>query len=651
MQTRSSANMRQRKGGATKTKPATPSTSAESLDTMTKEELELSTPKATTVAASSAFFTASGTATTTYLLIWCMHALLPLIDTRFIEIGHGAYDSRPLCEYDLLVLYPLVLTILMLLSPVGKALFGSSTQILMVDIAVIAHAVDFAVRVYRMPALWDHECWGLCTEISFVLAYAPCLLANRSVALSESSFLSVVQWQFGMLYAAAAFWKLNTSFFDYQLSCGTLLLLEFVGAYIEPFVDIPVDIATLLAKAAPVITLLGEAGISIFMFLFATTKKPIFRDIGVALAVGFHTMIFLLPLNAAGGFSAACLSRFICFFDSAAISRLFKTAADRKSIFLAAGVLAIVTVSTLSLVRYRMIDVLPDTGLTFAGLLIVLYIFLVGVQPSYFATVAPGSGVPPPTNKLLLATIVVFTVAYAFVGPILGVQQMGASTMYGNMRNYGPSNHYFVPTAILGDDILFGGGLVQVIDSSSDTLDLKFGHVLSSEMFPERVLRLIAMARGRSFPDDFPVQLFPYVMTSHHSRGQVKEKYARSQEALKKAGTFLPYILPISTVSDALYKAVKSGEDFVVTLSGAGTSERVLMNQERRIVIGTNFSCKIILPGEDGEDVDGGDCEDDPTAKLLLHPTADGGFLQKLTKKLLIPYPRLVETEGEVCIT
>jgi hypothetical protein len=255
---------------------------------------------------------------------------------------------------------------------------------------------------------------------------------------------------------------------------------------------------------------------------------------------------------------------------------------------------------------------------------------------------------------LLLATIVIFTVAYGFIGPILGVQQMGASTMYGNVRNYGPSNHYLVPTAILGDDVLYGGGLVQVIDSTSDTLDLKFGHVLSSEMFPERVLRLIAMARGRSFPDNFPVQLFPYVMTSHHSAGQVKDKYAKSQEVLKKNGTFLPYILPIATVSEALYEAVKAGEDFIVTLASAGTSEHVLMNQERQIVIGTDFSCKIVVPGgADDEDDEGGggDCENDPTAKLLLQPTADGSFLQKMAKKLLIPYPRLVETEGEVCIT
>lgn len=228
---------------------------------------------------------------------------------------------------------------------------------------------------------------------------------------------------------------------------------------------------------------------------------------------------------------------------------------------------------------------------------------------------------------------------------------MGASTMYGNLRNYGPSNHYLVPTAILGDDILFGGGLVQVIHSTSETLNLKFGHVLSSNVFPERVLRLVAMARGRSFPDDVPVQLFPYVMTSHHSAGQIKEPYERSQEVLKRDGTFLSYILPITTLSDALHEAAKAGENFVVALASAETSEHVLMNQERRIVIGTGFSCKIIVPGENGEDVDGGSCDDDLTATLLKQPTADGSFLQKLAKKLLIPYPRLVEPEGEACIT
>lgn len=65
---------------------------------------------------------------------------------------------------------------------------------------------------------------------------------------------------------------------------------------------------------------------------------------------------------------------------------------------------------------------------------------------------------------------------YGFVHPIVGVQMMASSTMYGNVQNYGRSNHLLVPTGVLQDllaqpDIAaraprwlqdgFGGGLVR----------------------------------------------------------------------------------------------------------------------------------------------------------------------------------------------
>ena len=50
---------------------------------------------------------------------------------------------------------------------------------------------------------------------------------------------------------------------------------------------------------------------------------------------------------------------------------------------------------------------------------------------------------------------------YAFGGPVLGIQQMGAPTMYANLRSYKGGNHYLVPTAILGEDLLFKGVVLR----------------------------------------------------------------------------------------------------------------------------------------------------------------------------------------------
>jgi hypothetical protein len=239
------------------------------------------------------------------------------------------------------------------------------------------------------------------------------------------------------------------------------------------------------------------------------------------------------------------------------------------------------------------------------------------------------------------------TFVYAFITPILGVQQMGASTMYGNLRSYGPSNHFMVPTAILGDDILYGGGLVRIISSTSATLNLQFGHVLVAEVVPERVRELTAIGRGGSaVPPGYPFQVFPYVMTSPHSAGQLREPYLRSQAVFEEQDFFLSYILPISRISEALHEAAAAGEDFVVVLADAGTSSEVIIDEtSHRLEIGTNLSCAIL---QDGKRVGG--CENDPIASLLLQPKE--GLVQRLVRKLLIPYPRLVEvTEGEMCVT
>jgi hypothetical protein len=421
-----------------------------------------------------------------------------------------------------------------------------------------------------------------------------------------------------------------------------------VGSYV--YIDFSPEALVFLAKAAPAATFIGESAISIFMLYGCVGKKrPVYRDIGVLLAIFFHTTVILLPMNAAGGFTLSCMSRFICHFDSTEIARL-----QAKLGSLSWTTLTLVTVvagSSLTVLRYYMVDLLPDIGLTACGLLILFYSLLIGVQPYYYSkstvTNSATATTGEPGSNVALGLLLTLTFVYAFITPILGVQQMGACTMYGNLRNYGPSIHFVVPTAILGDDILYGGGLVRIISSTSATLNLQFGHVLSAEVFPERVREFAAIGRGGSaVPPGYPIQVFPYVMTSNHSTGQLRESYLRSQAVFEEQDFFLSYILPISRISEALHEAAAAGEDFVVVLADAGTSSEVIIDEtSHRLEIGTNLSCAIV---QDGKRVGG--CETDPTAALLLQPKK--GLVQRLVRKLLIPFPRLVDvTEGEICVT
>ena len=69
---------------------------------------------------------------------------------------------------------------------------------------------------------------------------------------------------------------------------------------------------------------------------------------------------------------------------------------------------------------------------------------------------------------------------YGFLHPVLGVQMMASSTMYGNVKNYGGGNHLIVPTGLLQDYLAgtpatvsdFAGGFVRVEHTTSPSLSL-----------------------------------------------------------------------------------------------------------------------------------------------------------------------------------
>jgi hypothetical protein len=163
------------------------------------------TTATTTTTTTTLFFT-------TYLLLWCGHLLYPVIETKVIAELHGTYDIRPLHAWDLISLYPLVVTI-------AYACYSGTIPFVM-DLALAAHVLDLIIQLDRMPALWDHEHWGMLTQVAFVTAYVCCYRGGSSTtsaaAKMEAWFVPAVQLQYGILYAAAAFWKLNSSFFSFR---------------------------------------------------------------------------------------------------------------------------------------------------------------------------------------------------------------------------------------------------------------------------------------------------------------------------------------------------------------------------------------------------------------------------------------------------
>jgi hypothetical protein len=218
--------------------------------------------------------------------------------------------------------------------------------------------------------------------------------------------------------------------------------------------------------------------------------------------------------------------------------------------------------------------------------------------------------------------------------------------MYANLRYYGPSNHYVLPTSILGDDILFGGGLVQLIHSTSTILNMKLGYIKSSDVFPRHVLNTIRSVRSPPYSTELPTQLFPMCMTNPHSSAGLMPIYLESNPPDLLV---MPFVIPISTVRSSLQEAVKAGEDFQVTLSHSDKAKYPIMydavSPTRHIVIRTGLVCEIVYPSGRVDD-----CKDDSVAQLLLESKPRGGLMQAIVNKFLVPYPQLVGVPDEICM-
>ena len=119
----------------------------------------------------------------------------------------------------------------------------------------------------------------------------------------------------------------------------------------------------------------------------------------------------------------------------------------------------------------------------------------------------PGRGVVAATWSLVGVAFV-----YAFILPILGLQDMAACNMFANL--HGPTavvtgmNHYLVPTGLLqayyehdsAADNPFAGGVVEVIHSTSETMRDKFPAEATSMLTPRaRSMLVHAGHSGREF--------------------------------------------------------------------------------------------------------------------------------------------------------
>eukprot|EP00977_Amphora_coffeiformis_P009250 scaffold2102_cov161-Amphora_coffeaeformis.AAC.34 len=568
--------------------------------------------------------------TKAYLVTWSVSLLLPLLDGTFFAKGAGGLDVRPLVEEDHRYLFPAIYLLL------GSLCVGTSFRVT-TTLACIAHAIIIYIRWTRMPIVWDHEQWAVQIELTFFLVFSSqlTLAPLSSLVQAETAFCAIARCQFVLFYGAATFWKLNTGFFDANVSCGTVLILETFASYV-PSVWLTADVVKAIGDLSPHKTVFLEGSIAT-LFAFSST-----RHVAVVVGTLFHLMIFLLPVNAAGGFSIDCTSRFIVLFTSAEMQPYLAQATIAKE-----GMIAVILTAILIFLRQQCTGTPLDFGFTGICFLTAFYLRIVQANAGKKKTAAtgtPGRSLSSWSHVVVFVLVMLLAVFYGFLSAILGFQHMGAPTMYSNMRYYGGGNHYLVPMSILSDDIIYGGGLVQVVESTSVALNRRLAYIPSEDVFPPTVLKSIRTATNQT---TFPVQFFPLVQTNPQSRAVVGPEY----DIYNPVGSinYMQFILPISDLRKALVEEKDEEKSpFVIKLVDAGTSDNFHETTEppERLVVLTSSSCEI--QSAEGEKVD--DCVNDRVGKLITTPPTET-WLTWLVSKFQTPYPQIVGMKEEICMS
>eukprot|EP00434_Breviolum_minutum_P031016 symbB.v1.2.027433.t1/scaffold2815.1/size69651/2 len=364
-----------------------------------------------------------------YAQAWCLYVWVPAIDFLLLD-GQGSVDARPLGLGDVFLL-PLALAGACLASVAG----GKNS----LPLLRCAHGIKLLMFFLRMPMVWDHECWAALTEVSFLVT------CQTTEATSISRFWSLARAQLLLLYASAAWWKLNTSFLDPRTSCGTVILVQLLSTYVPE--ALAEEVAPLVVRMAPILGLLGEASIAFLLWLMP--------KVGTLSALMFHLLVLMCPApNFAGGFSTSCAARLMLILP---LEAAVHCNALSHWVPLGAALLAALLPSAAA-GAYGAFMIM-----TLQGLLQTTNGGGTGGTGGAWRKVTEGLGFDCVQWVVLMVTFV-----YAFLLPVLGLQHMASCSMYANLKHYGGSNHLLMPTGLLQDwfhhdlSSAFGGGLLRL---------------------------------------------------------------------------------------------------------------------------------------------------------------------------------------------
>jgi len=314
------------------------------------------------------------------------------------------------------------------------------------NVLVVALALRLVDVGLRLPMSWDSEWWALQTDAALLVRLLTGATAGRTIQL-----------QMALFYAAAGFWKLNTSFLDGPSSCAAVFGVQtaaraalMLGGGDDAAVrDWEAVLAPLAQTYTPRVVIALELSIALGLLL-----KP---NVGVRVGVLFHAINAWAPPapNNIASFSLVCLVRLVTFAPKAAADALHFTMRNNSAL-ICAGVAALLGAAVQQFKAGR-----DPQCIAAVGYLVLAPIVLLACRGTF-----PGGKRRVHAPSKARTRFVAVALLYCAT-PLLGVLELGAPNMYANLRMRAGSNHLFAPTGLLFKTGLLGAETLTVVKTTS----------------------------------------------------------------------------------------------------------------------------------------------------------------------------------------
>ena len=279
------------------------------------------------------------------------------------------------------------------------------------------------------------------------------LIVSFALGWDLKDYAKIVKVQYMFFYSAAAFWKFNRAFMDPTASCATIFTLQNLGLFFGE--ALAKEFVQPVALAAPAITLILESAVGVGMFV-----KP---QMGAVVAFVLHTLISITPRpNNISSFSAKCAPKLLLFLDDVdGLGRFVLHHWRPIAVFVPVYVAFVSQLSDMQMQDYATAIFLPQ---------FLLYVLCLCTARRPLQKEKTPS---PRGFRVVLWTFGCLALVYSYVLIPLGLQDLGAPSMYSNLNYHGGSNHFLMPTAYFqrtranDTSSIFYGGVVRVEATNS----------------------------------------------------------------------------------------------------------------------------------------------------------------------------------------